>query len=77
MAGVWHYYKGKRVGEVYVPRRHNDYAGEIAQIRAANPQAVFMFLPGRGGIAFLKQMKGAGLLGKIKVYGGSWVCRRA
>jgi len=29
--------------------------------------------PGRGGIAFLKQMSGAGLLGKIKVYGGSWV----
>ena len=32
-----------------------------------------MFLPGRGGIAFLKQMSGAGLMGKIKVYGGSWV----
>ena len=73
VAGVWHFYKGKRVGEVYVPRRHNDYAGEIARIRAANPEAVFMFVPGRGGIAFLKQMKGAGLLGKIKVYGGSWV----
>ncbi len=73
VAGVWHYYKGKRVGEIYVPRRHNDYAGEIARIRAAKPQAIFMFLPGRGGIGFLKQLKGAGLLGKIKVYGGSWV----
>lgn len=73
VAGVWYYYKGKRVGEGYVPRRHMDYAGEIAQIRSANPEAVFMFLPGRGGIAFLKQMSGAGLMGKIKVYGGSWV----
>lgn len=73
VAGVWYHYKGKRVGEIYVPRRHSDYSGEIARIRAANPSAVFMFLPGRGGIAFLKQMGGAGLLGKIKVYGGSWV----
>jgi branched-chain amino acid transport system substrate-binding protein len=73
VAGVWYFYKGKRVGEAYVPRRHMDYAGEIARIRSINPEAVFMFLPGRGGIAFLKQMTGAGLMGKIKVYGGSWV----
>ena len=73
VAGVFDYYKGKRVGEDYVPRRHMDYAGEIAKIRSANPNAVFMFLPGRGGIGFLKQMSGAGLIGKIKVYGGSWV----
>ncbi|MDH3234647.1 MAG: ABC transporter substrate-binding protein [Alphaproteobacteria bacterium] len=73
VAGVWAYYKGKRVGEAYVPRRHMDYAGEIAQIRSIKPQAIFMFLPGRGGIAFLKQMNGAGLMGKIKVFGGSWV----
>ena len=73
VSGVWYYYKGKRMGEDYVPRRHMDYAGEIAKIRASDPKAVFMFLPGRGGIAFLKQMSGAGLMGKIKVYGGSWV----
>ena len=73
VAGVWYYYKGKRVGEDYVPRRHMDYAGEIAKIRFAKPDAVFMFLPGRGGIGFLKQMSGTGLIGKIKVYGGSWV----
>lgn len=72
VAGVWHYYKGQRKGEVYVPRRHTDYSGEIARIRAANPEGVFMFLPGRGGIAFLKQMQGAGLLKNIKIYGGSW-----
>ena len=60
VAGVWYHYKGKRGGEIYVSRRHSDYSGEIARIRAANPSAVFMFLPGRGGIAFLKQMAGAG-----------------
>lgn len=73
VAGVWYYYKGKRVGEAYVPRRHVDYAGQIASIRSANPDSIFMFLPGRGGIAFLKQMAGAGLMKKITVYGGSWV----
>ena len=73
VAGVWHFYKGKRVGEAYVPRTHTDYAGEIARIRSAGPGGIFMFLPGRGGIAFLKQMRGAGLVGKIKIYGGSWV----
>lgn len=71
--GVWYYYKGKRVGEAYVPRTQVDYSAEIARIRAANPEAVFMFLPGRGGIAFLKQMKGVGLMKKIKIFGGSWV----
>lgn len=71
--GVWYYYKGKRVGEAYVPRTQVDYAAEIARIRSANPEALFMFLPGRGGIAFLKQLQGAGLMKKIKVMGGSWV----
>ena len=44
-----------------------DYAAEIAQIREANPDSVFFFLPGGMGIAFLKQHAAAGL--DIPVYG--------
>ena len=51
-----------------VPLGHNDYAVEIAKIRAAKPKAVFYFLPGGMGIAFAKQWAAAGLQGKIGLY---------
>lgn len=38
-----------------------DYAAEIAQLRAAKPDALFIFLPGGMGINFIKQFVGAGL----------------
>jgi len=38
-----------------------DYAAELADIRAAKPQAVYIFLPGGMGINFIKQYVGAGL----------------
>lgn len=38
-----------------------DYAVEIAQLRAAKPDALFIFLPGGMGINFIKQFVGGGL----------------
>jgi len=49
------YFKGKAIGPVYTPLTQLDFAPEIARIRAEKPDAVFAFLVGAGGIAFVKQ----------------------
>ena len=56
---------GGEVTEIYTALDQTDFAPEMAQIRAANPEVVFQFHPGGLGIAFLKQYQQAGLLGAI------------
>ena len=68
ISGFKRYYKGTTVGQTLVPLGHNDYAVEIANIKAVNPKAVFYFLPGGMGIAFAKQWAAAGLQGKIGLF---------
>ena len=38
-----------------------DYAAELAQVRAAKPDALYIFLPGGMGINFIKQFVASGL----------------
>lgn len=38
-----------------------DYAAELAQVRAAKPEALYIFLPGGMGVNFIKQFVAAGL----------------
>lgn len=61
ITGFKRFYKGQVVGEVYTRLDQTDYAAEMAQIRAAQPDAVYQFHPGGLGIAFLKQYVQAGL----------------
>jgi branched-chain amino acid transport system substrate-binding protein len=61
LAGFKRFYKGKVVDEVYTKLGQLDYAAEIAQIRAAKPEALYAFLPGGMGINFIKQFVAAGL----------------
>jgi len=61
LAGFKRMYKGTVVGENYTKLGQLDYAAELAEIRAAKPQAVYIFLPGGMGINFIKQYVGAGL----------------
>ncbi len=61
LAGFKRMYKGQVVGENYTKLGQLDYAAELAEIRAAKPQAVYVFLPGGMGINFIKQYVGAGL----------------
>jgi branched-chain amino acid transport system substrate-binding protein len=63
------YFKGQAIKPVYTPLSQLDFAPEIARIRAENPDAVFAFLVGAGGIAFVKQYAQAGLKDKIPLYG--------
>lgn len=58
-------YKGSVVGEVYTQVNQPDYSVEIAELQAAKPDAVFVFLPGGMGVNFVKQYQQAGLLGKL------------
>lgn len=65
LAGFKRFFKGEIAGEVYTRLDQTDYAAEMAQIRAANPDVVFQFHPGGLGIAFLRQYQQAGLLEKL------------
>ena len=69
VAGMKRYYKGTIANEIYTKINQPDYAAEIAQIRAASPDAVFIFLPGSMGINFIKQYQQSGMLGKVPLYG--------
>ena len=65
LAGFKRYYKGEIADEVYVPLNQLDYSAELAKIAAAQPDAVFVFLPGGMGVNFVKQFRQAGLADKI------------
>jgi len=45
-----------------------DFAAELANIRAAAPEAVWVFYPGNFGTQFFQQYSQAGLLGEIPLY---------
>jgi branched-chain amino acid transport system substrate-binding protein len=61
LAGFKRIFKGQIVGENYTKLGQLDYAAELAEIRAAKPQALYIFLPGGMGINFIKQFVSAGL----------------
>lgn len=65
LAGFRRLYRGEVVQEIFTRLDQTDYAAELAQIRAARPDAVFQFHPGGLGIAFLRQYAQAGLLSTI------------
>ena len=60
VSGFKRFYQGK-TEEIYTKLGQLDYAAELAQIRAAKPDALFFFLPGGMGINFVKQFVSAGL----------------
>jgi branched-chain amino acid transport system substrate-binding protein len=68
VVGLKRYYKGRIVEEIYTRLGQQDYQAELTQLRAKNPKAVWVFLPGGMGIQFLKQYDQAGLRGKLPLY---------
>ena len=67
LAGFKRFYKGKIVDEVYPKLGQLDFAAELAQLRAAKPEAVYAFMPGGMGINFIKQYVAAGLSKDIQL----------
>jgi branched-chain amino acid transport system substrate-binding protein len=68
LTGFKRTFKGEIVAEVYTAVNQPDYAAELAQLRAAKPDAVFVFYPGGMGINFVKQYAQAGLKEQIPLY---------
>jgi branched-chain amino acid transport system substrate-binding protein len=67
LTGFKRMYKGNVVAEVYSKLNQLDYSAELAQIRAAKPDALYAFLPGGMGINFIKQFVAAGLSKDIQL----------
>ncbi len=61
LEGFKRFYKGKIADEVYTKLGQLDYAAELAQVRAAKPEALYIFLPGGMGINFIKQFVASGM----------------
>ena len=61
-------FKGEKVAEVYTPISQLDFSAELTQLRAAKPDAVFVFYVGPLAVAFLKQYTQAGLNKTIPLY---------
>jgi branched-chain amino acid transport system substrate-binding protein len=70
--GFKRYYKGKLVDEMYTQLGQLDYAAELSQIRAARPEALYVFLPGGMGVNFIKQFVAAGLSKDIQLIVPLW-----
>ena len=61
LAGFKRHYKGDIVAEVYTKLGQSDFQAELSTLRAAKPEATFIFQPGGMGINFIKQWKQAGM----------------
>ena len=61
LEGFKRFYKGKIADEVYTKLGQLDFAAELAQVRAAKPEALYIFLPGGMGINFIKQFVASGM----------------
>ena len=70
--GFKRYFKGKLVDEMYTKLGQLDYAAELSQIRAAKPEALYVFLPGGMGVNFIKQFVAAGLSKDIQLIVPLW-----
>jgi branched-chain amino acid transport system substrate-binding protein len=70
--GFKRYYKGKLVEEMYTKLGQLDYAAELSQIRAARPEALYVFLPGGMGINFIKQFVASGMSRDIQLIVPLW-----
>jgi branched-chain amino acid transport system substrate-binding protein len=69
LAGVASTFKGKVLGrELTTWPSQLDFSAELAKAKAANPEAIFVFYPGKAGVQFLSQYAQAGLKGKIPLY---------
>jgi len=69
LAGVAATFKGKIVGEELTTWPSQlDFSAELAKAKAANPEAIFVFYPGKAGVQFLAQYAQAGLKGTIPLY---------
>ncbi len=69
LAGAKSTFRGQVIGEEYTKWPDQlDFSAELSKVRAAKPDAVFVFYPGAAGVQFLTQYSQAGLKGQIPLY---------
>ncbi|MBI3436125.1 MAG: ABC transporter substrate-binding protein [Proteobacteria bacterium] len=69
MSGVAATFKGKVIGQELTKWPDQlDFSAELSKVKAAKPDAVFVFYPGAAGVQFLNQYAQAGLKGVIPLY---------
>jgi branched-chain amino acid transport system substrate-binding protein len=69
LAGVKRTFKGQIIGEDLTKWPDQlDFSAELAKIRAAKPDGIFIFYPGAHGVQFLTQYSQAGLKGQVPLY---------
>src|SRR5258708_6997784 len=69
LTGVRATYKGRVAAEELTKWPDQlDFSTELSKVRAAKPDAVFVFYPGAAGVQFLTQYSQAGLKGQIPLY---------
>ncbi len=69
LAGVASTFKGKVIGQDLTTwPAQLDFSAELAKAKAAKPDAIFAFYPGKAGVQFLTQYSQAGLKGTIPLY---------
>jgi len=61
-------YKGKVIGETLFKVGETDFQAELSLVRAAKPDALFIFAPAAMGVAFVKQWAASALGANIKLY---------
>ena len=62
-------FKGQVIGEELTKWPDQlDFSTELSKVRAARPDAVFVFYPGAAGVQFLTQYAQSGLKGQIPLY---------
>jgi branched-chain amino acid transport system substrate-binding protein len=73
LAGFKRFYKGEVIGERLTTLNQPDYAAELAEIRAAAPDAIYAFYPGGMAVNFVKQYAQSGLKPGIPLFGPSFL----
>ena len=69
VAGVERTYNGKIVAKDLTKfPAQLDFSAELAKVRAAKPDALFVFYPGKHGTQFFKQYQQSGLQGNVPLY---------
>jgi branched-chain amino acid transport system substrate-binding protein len=71
--GFKRYYKGEVANEVYTQLGQLDYSAEISTLQTAKPDALFAFYTGGIGVNFVRQLRQAGLMGKMPFYSESLI----
>lgn len=70
--GFRRFYTTQIAGESSPRLGQIDFSAELAQARAAKPDAVFIFLPGGMGVSFLKQWAQTGMDKETKLLATGW-----